>query len=421
MFDAKKMGEQIAHLRMRQSFTQEQLAEKLNVSPQAVSKWENGKAVPEVPMLCELSKLFDCSVDRILDPSSCVLRNMDFDCEFVVKPRIAVADCSGSQWPKSISSASLLAAVKLFFGLESRRDSKDRQINDDEEYILQSAITNICFGYSYAPDEWVHDSFLIYGLDYEIYKKTDYSEEEFIAFACEQIEHGYPVIILPKEYVDTVFAIGFSGHGQILKGLGFLDGDDQKNAGINFDRLNQYAGWYKADCDLMILKPANEKMPVAKACVNALLRGLTLLRNNDHRGKNKMQGCGLVIYRNWCDLLREENQRNAAQMKCIYPHAFIHYENKLRTKQFFELCTNIIPGIDKELMSLAIAQYNDIISSATEIATIAHQRDSFFGDSRILKEKRNYIIELLRRSSEQEELALSYIQKGINAGIADQV
>ena len=108
-------------------------------------------------------------------------------------------------------------------------------------------------------------------------------------------------------------------------------------------------------------------------------------------------------------------------MKCIYPHAFIHYENKLRTKQFFELCTNIIPGIDKELMSLAIAQYNDIISSATEIATIAHQRDSFFGDSRILKEKRNYIIELLRRSSEQEELALSYIQKGINAGIADQV
>ena len=92
-----------------------------------------------------------------------------------------------------------------------------------------------------------------------------------------------------------------------------------------------------------------------------------------------------------------------------FPHAFIHYENKLRTKQFFELCLNIIPGIDKELMTWAIIQYNDIISSAAEIATIAHQRDSFPKDS--LKEKRNHIIEMLRRSSEQEELALSFIQK----------
>ena len=122
-----------------------------------------------------------------------------------------------------------------------------------------------------------------------------------------------------------------------------------------------------------------------------------------------MQGFGVVIYRNWCNLLREENQRNADQIECVFPHAFIHYENKLRTKQFFELCLNIIPGIDKELMTLAINQYNDIIASATEIATIAHQRDSFPKDS--LKEKRSHIIEMLRRSSEQEELALNYIQK----------
>ena len=69
----------------------------------------------------------------------------------------------------------------------------------------------------------------------------------------------------------------------------------------------------------------------------------------------------------------------------------------------------MIPDIDKELMTLAINQYNDIITSATEIATITHTQDSFPKDS--LKEKRNHIIEILRRSSEQEELALSYIQK----------
>ncbi len=409
MFDAKKMGEQISYMRTENKYTQEQLAEKLKVSPQAISKWENGKAVPEITLLCEMSKIFNCSVDRILKPSSCILRNMRFNYEFIVKPRISIADYSGSEWPKSISAASILTALKLFFGLEQRRDSKNRQINDDEEYILQSAITNICFGYSYAPDEWIHDSFLIYGLDYEIHSKADFSEDEFITLAYDQIEHGYPVIIIPKEYIDTIFAVGFSENGQILKGLGFLEGDDQKNANLNFDQLNQYVGWYKTDCDMMTLKPSNKKMPLDKACTNALFRGITLLSNSSHCGENKMQGYGMVIYQNWCDLLREENRKNAYQMECVFPNAFIHYENKLRTKQFFELCINIIPDIDKELMTLAISQYNDILSFAGEIATIAHQRDSFSKDS--LKEKRNHIIEMLRRSREQEELALSYIQK----------
>ena len=411
MFDVKKMGEKIAYLRTEKKFTQEQLAEALKISPQAISKWENGKAVPEVPLLCAISKLCNCSVDRILDPESCVLLNMDFNYEFLVKPRIPIADYSGPEWPKSISFASLLTALKLFFGLEQRRDSKNHQINDDEEYILQSAITNVCFGYSYGPDEYVHDSFLIYGLDYEIHSKADYSEDEFVALACKQIEHGYPVIIIPKEYTDTVLAVGFSDHGQTLKGLGFLEGDDLKNANINFDRLNQYAGWYKVDCDMMIVKPTNEKMPLAKACINALNKGVELLLNDSHCGEDKMQGFGLVMYRNWSDLLREENRSDADQIDCVFPHAFIHYENKLRTKQFFELCMNIIPDIDKEFMTMAISQYDEIISFATETATIAHQRESFTKDE--LKEKRNRIIEMLRRSSELEELALSYIQKAL--------
>ena len=154
-----------------------------------------------------------------------------------------------------------------------------------------------------------------------------------------------------------------------------------------------------------------KKMPLANACVSALLRGITLLLNNSHCGEDKMQGHGMVIYRNWRELLREENQRNADQIECVFPHAFIHYENKLRTKQFFELCIYTIPNIDKEIMTLAINQYNDIISFATEIATIAHERNLFSKDS--LKEKRNHIIEMLRRSKEQEELALSYIQKAL--------
>lgn len=411
MFDAVKMGEQIAYLRRESGLTQERLAEKLKISPQAVSKWENGRAIPEVATLYEMSGLFNCSVDRILDPSSRVLRNMDFNYEFLVKPQVPAAGYSGPEWPKSIASASYLTALKLFFGLEQRRDSQNRQINDEEEYILQSALTDVCFGYSYAPDKMNRDSFFIYGLDYELHAKSDYSEEEFIALACRQIESGYPVIIIPEEYTDTIFAIGFSDHGRTLKGMGFLEGDDIKNAMINFDQLNQYIGWYKMNCNMMVVIPSNERMTLDKACVNALRRGVTLLSNNSHCGEDKMQGYGLIMYHNWCVLLREENRREADQIECVFPHAFIHYENKLRTKQFFELCGHTIPDIDLELMALAVSQYDEILSFATEIATIAHQRDSYSKD--VLKEKRNQIIEMLRRSSELEELALSYIQKAL--------
>lgn len=410
MFDTVKMGEQIAYLRTKSNCTQEKLAEEFNVTPQAVSKWENGKAIPDVLTLCKMSQFFNCSVDRILLPeTSVLLDNVSFNYEFLLKPRSPVADYSGPEWPKSISFASLLTALKLFFGLEQRRDAQKHQINDDKEYILQSAITNVCFGYSYSPDECVHDSFLIYDLDYEIHSKADYSEDEFIALARWQIEHGYPVIIIPKEYTDTIFAVGFSDYGHTLKGLGFLEGDDLKNANINFDRLNQYTGWYKIDCDMITLRPSNEKMPLAKACTNALNRGVALLLNDSHCKEDKMQGHGMVMYRNWSDLLREENKSDADQIDCVFPHAFIHYENKLRTKQFFELCVDMIPDIDKEFMAMAIRQYDEIISFAEEIATIAHQRESFTKDC--LKEKRNHIIEMLRRSKELEELALSYIQK----------
>lgn len=69
MFDIKKVGEQIALLRKEKGMTQDKLAESLSVSPQAVSKWENGHTLPETSLLPMLAKLLDCSIDIILMPS----------------------------------------------------------------------------------------------------------------------------------------------------------------------------------------------------------------------------------------------------------------------------------------------------------------------------------------------------------------
>ena len=68
MLDNRKIGSQILLLRKRNGFTQDELAEKLGISAQAISKWENGHALPDITMLPLLSKLLNSTIDSILMP-----------------------------------------------------------------------------------------------------------------------------------------------------------------------------------------------------------------------------------------------------------------------------------------------------------------------------------------------------------------
>ena len=63
----EKVGALIKKLRTDNNLTQKELAEKLNVTFQAVSKWENGKSVPDIAQLHEISKLFNVDITEILD------------------------------------------------------------------------------------------------------------------------------------------------------------------------------------------------------------------------------------------------------------------------------------------------------------------------------------------------------------------
>lgn len=58
-------GGKIKTLRLSKSMTQEQLAQRLRVSPQAVSKWENGVTLPDIQLLPELSILLGASIDAL--------------------------------------------------------------------------------------------------------------------------------------------------------------------------------------------------------------------------------------------------------------------------------------------------------------------------------------------------------------------
>lgn len=62
----KKTGEFISSLRKELGFSQKDLAEKLNITDKAVSKWETGRSVPDVSMLIPLAEVLGVSVTEIL-------------------------------------------------------------------------------------------------------------------------------------------------------------------------------------------------------------------------------------------------------------------------------------------------------------------------------------------------------------------
>lgn len=66
MLDSVKIGGFISGKRKELGMTQQQLADRLNISFQAVSKWENGSTFPNVELLPELSKVMEVTVDELL-------------------------------------------------------------------------------------------------------------------------------------------------------------------------------------------------------------------------------------------------------------------------------------------------------------------------------------------------------------------
>ena len=59
-------GNIVKNLRKQRNLTQEEMAEILNVSCQAVSKWENGTSDPSTSNLCALAKLYGIPVEELL-------------------------------------------------------------------------------------------------------------------------------------------------------------------------------------------------------------------------------------------------------------------------------------------------------------------------------------------------------------------
>lgn len=79
------LGEKIRDQRKRSGLSQEQLAQKLNVSRQAITKWETNKGVPDISNLIAISDEFGLSLDELIKGDN------------VVKKKL-ISDSSSKKW-----------------------------------------------------------------------------------------------------------------------------------------------------------------------------------------------------------------------------------------------------------------------------------------------------------------------------------
>ena len=70
-----QIGNKINQLRKLSGMTQEQLAEKLNVSRQTISKWESGSSTPDIESVVKVSEIFQVSLDDLLKEGEASVTN----------------------------------------------------------------------------------------------------------------------------------------------------------------------------------------------------------------------------------------------------------------------------------------------------------------------------------------------------------
>ena len=79
--DQVKIGKFIAKCRKEHNLTQMQLAEKLGITDRAISKWENGKSLPDSALMLDLCSLLEITVNDLLNGEVVAMENYDKEME----------------------------------------------------------------------------------------------------------------------------------------------------------------------------------------------------------------------------------------------------------------------------------------------------------------------------------------------------
>ena len=209
-----ELYEKLYELRRASGMSQEELAEKLGVSRQAVSKWESGATQPELSKLIELSKIYQVSVDALLSlehakeqqDSSPAAPAAEGTAQDTVEDAPAAKPnfrtfCA--QHKKSIGGAAVALAALIAVGVHynNRINTLSTQVNDlrSQLYSVQSSLSNQINGISSTVSDILErETSLVLQFDYDVTNVDLKKEECTLAFSLlpKAIDEGTLVSLL---------------------------------------------------------------------------------------------------------------------------------------------------------------------------------------------------------------------------------
>ncbi len=250
-----ELYEKLYELRRASGMSQEELAEKLGVSRQAVSKWESGATQPELSKLIELSKLYNVSVDELLSLEHAKLKQdaaetaVPNNAENTPAEKLSFRDFC-MQHKKIIGGAAVALAALIAVGVHynNRINTLSTQVNDlrSQLYSVQNNLSSQIDGISNnVSDILTRESSLISQYNYEITNVDLKKQECTIAFSLlpKTISEGTTVIIGVTDHGNSSpldsYRPGYSAD-LTQDGFGYLHGSvtvplsDELGVGVNF-------------------------------------------------------------------------------------------------------------------------------------------------------------------------------------------
>ena len=251
-----ELYEKLYELRRASGMSQEELAEKLGVSRQAVSKWESGATQPELSKLIELSKLYNVSVDELLS-----LEHAKSQQDTAEAPAASSAESTPAeklsfrdfcvQHKKIIGGAAVALAALIAVGVHynNRINTLSTQVNDlrSQLYNVQNNLSNQIAGISNnVSDILERESSLISQYSYEV-KSVDLKKQEcMLAFSLlPKTISGETIVnisVIDRSSSSPLSSVGPSVYNVPLTqdGFGYLCGDiavalsDELGISVNF-------------------------------------------------------------------------------------------------------------------------------------------------------------------------------------------
>ncbi|MGN0169463.1 MAG: helix-turn-helix domain-containing protein [Lachnospiraceae bacterium] len=110
--DQIRIGSFLKELRKEKGLTQEQMAEKLNVSGRTISRWETGKNMPDISLLTEIAELYEVSIPEIINGER-KSENMNEEVRETAEVMATYANSEKENMIKSIRNESIIGTIAI--------------------------------------------------------------------------------------------------------------------------------------------------------------------------------------------------------------------------------------------------------------------------------------------------------------------